>query len=218
MNRKLFISFAPLLATVMFAVMPTGVQAAEHHWYSEGAPLPEGVAIPTETWGDLSLNGAAQITCHTDTAGEDENPVGGKAGIGIIEDFAAYECESNFSCPAGAFPGVEPENQPWSTELIEVGGKVRQNVTGVKLIIGCVIPPEETVTGTAFVIGPGQKLQPLAPAGAKKGTSALHPGFFEYDSESGEMEAEGSGGKVALVIEGITKTLGYEAQEHIYTQ
>lgn len=51
-----------------------------------------------------------------------------------------------------------------------------------------------------------------------EGTSALHPGVFEFDGGSGVLEVEGSGGAVTANIEGAVKELGYNAQELIETR
>jgi len=228
MSKKLFISVVPMLVTFAFAMAPTAAQAVEPTWYSEGTQIPEAAGeVPTVTWGNLSLKGAAEINCHNDIGGTASNKLVGGVLIGFtkIFDFSAWLCTSNFACPAGTFPGVEPQHLPWNDKLILVAGKIRDEVQGgtspvgsVKVVIGCVVPPEDHVTGTAFIVGAGQKQTPLAPAGAKKGTGAAHPGFFEYDAGSGQLEAEGSGGTVTGITEGETKSFGYEEQEHIYAQ
>jgi len=215
MSKKLLISVAPLLATVAFAMAPAAAQAANHQWYSEGSPI-SSTPIPVTIWGNLSLKGAAEINCHN-VIGSDVDNVGG-IGKGFIETFGSWDCTSNFACPAGTSPGVEPQNLPWPNELIETAGKIRSQTTGVEVVIGCTVPPEDHVTGTTFVIGAGEKQTPLAPAGTKKGTGAAHPGVFSYDSGSGQLEAKGSGGTVTGVTEGEVKALGFEEQEHIYTQ
>jgi hypothetical protein len=77
--------------------------------------------------------------------------------------------------------------------------------------------------GTAWIVGK-QIAQPKAPNGANKGTSALHPGFAEFDpptertAGSGHLEAEGSEGSVLGVTEGSVKILGLEHQEHIWAE
>jgi alpha-tubulin suppressor-like RCC1 family protein len=196
---------------------------AEPPWVINGGLLPEGVEKPTISWGDLSLKGATEINCHNDIGGTVENPVGGGAGIGFIYDFSAFLCTSpNITCPVGFYVAVEPRNLPWITEIIIVSGKVRNNVIGVRVRIGCrTLSPaptgagENEVIGTTFVIGPGQKQTPLAPFGPLKGTSALNPGKYSYDAGSGELEEEGSGGAAKAVVEGEVKTLGYNEQELI---
>jgi hypothetical protein len=190
------------------------------HWYSEGRIRPEGAKTPDIEWGDLALNGAMEVSCHTAIGGWIENPVGGGAGIDATEAFAAWACVANYTCPAGTRPGVEPQRLPWPSVLEEIGGKIRDNVTGVKVKIGCQreLPGnaagENEVIGTNFVVGK-QKDEPLAPAGATKGTSALHPGSFVFDTGSGHLEAEGSEGAVLVSTEGELKILGFEEQRLI---
>jgi len=214
MSKKLFIGIAPLFAILALALTPSASLAVEHVWYSEGAEQIKGTSHLTNSWGDLSLKGAAEINCHNVIAGSGENPSPSGNGKGLIYKFGAFLCTSpNITCPTGTGPGVEGQKLPWKTELIEEAGKVRLNVTGVKVIIGCEIPPEDHVTGTAFVIGTGQKQSPLAPVGLLKGTEAAKPGKVKYDAGSGSLEAEGSGGTVTGVTEGETKLFGYEEQE-----
>jgi len=219
MSKKLcFISFVPLLATIAFAMAPAAATAAEPIWFNEGAPSAEGVEVPTISWGNLSLKGAAEINCHNVLASSAENPTGAKAGKDKIFDFSSYGCEASFSCPAGTFIDVEPQNLPWITELVIKGGKLRDEARGVVVVIGCAVPPEDHVSGTTFQTSASAVQAPLAPNGLKKGTSATHPGFFQYDSESGHLEVRGSSGTVTGTTEGELKTLGYEAQEHTWAE
>ena len=46
----------------------------------------------------------------------------------------------------------------------------------------------------------------------------MHPGYLEFDSGSGDLEAEGSLGTTLTTTEGHLKVLGFEHQEHIYVQ
>jgi len=217
MSKKLFIGIAPLFAILALALTPSASMATEHYWFNEGAEQTKGVSDLTVSWGDLSLKGAAEINCHNVIAGSGENPLGTASGTGLIYKFGAFQCTSpNITCPTGTGPGVEGQNLPWKTVL--EGSPVRLKVTGVKVIIGCEIPPEDHVTGTAFVIGAGQKQTPLAPAGLLKGTGAGNPGKVSYDAGSGSLEAEGSKGTVTGVTEGETKLFGYSEQELVNTK
>jgi hypothetical protein len=227
MSKKLFISVVPVLATIAFAMAPTSALAVEPTWFQNGAQITEAQGeVPTVTWGDLSLKGAAEINCHNDIGGTSENKLVGGVfrAFDWIYDFSAFLCTSpNITCPAGFVVAVEPRNLPWRTEIIVVAGKVRDNVLGVRVKLGCrragavmgTAAGEGEVIGTNFVIGPGQKQTPLAPFGALKGTSALNPAKFVYDAGSGELEAEGSGGTAKGITEGETKSLGYTEQELI---
>jgi hypothetical protein len=225
MSKKLFISVVPVLATIAFAMAPTSALAVEPTWYSNGAQIPESAGeVPTVSWGDLSLKGAAEINCHNDLGGTGENKtVGGVLkAFDWIYDFSAFLCTSpNISCPLGLYVAVEARNLPWRTEIIVVAGKVRDNVTNVRVKLGCrrgtvamgTAAGEGEVIGTNFVLGPGQKQTPLAPFGPLKGSSATNPGKYSYDAGSGELEAEGSGGTAKGITEGEVKTLGYAEQE-----
>ena len=226
MNKKLCITVVPLLATIAFAMAPTSALAVEPTWYSNGAQIPETAGeVPGVAWGDLSLKGAAEINCHNDLGGTAENKlVGGVLkAFDKIYDFSAFLCISpTISCPPSFVVAVEPRNLPWSGEIITVAGKVRDNITGVKVKIGCRrltmngnAAGEAEAIGTNFVIRPGQKQAPLAPFGALKGTSALNPAKHSYDAGSGELEAEGSGGTAKGITEGEVKGVGYSEQELI---
>jgi hypothetical protein len=224
-NKKLCITVVPLLATIAFAMAPTSALAVEPTWFSNGAQIPESAGEVTGvTWGDLSLKGAAEINCHNDIGGTVENKtVGGVLkAFDKIYDFSAFLCTSpSISCPLGLVVAVEPRNLPWAGEIVTIAGKVRDNITGVRVKLGCrragavmgTASGEGEVIGTNFVIGPGQKQAPLAPFGALKGTSALNPGKHSYDAGSGELEAEGSGGTAKGITEGEVKGFGYNEQE-----
>jgi len=245
MTKRLLIGLVPLLVTVALAVVPAGAQAAEPIWEFEGAPLQLNERVVTINWGNLSLTVAAtgqEISCRTAQVGSIENPApAGSAGTFETSAFTTTECDANYVCPAGTRPGIAPSLLPWTGVLERPGGKVRMrwskvvNKGEMRLIMGCTAPifsnpnfPEppstgEFTQGQPFVVG-NQILQPLGPAGVKKGTSALHPGFYEFDVNSGNLEEElvpnegGYGnGMILGKLSGKIKMLGYENQEHVYT-
>lgn len=117
MSKKLFISFAPLLAIAAFAVMPVAAQAANPPHYfvngtGAGARSGEGEKIPVVAWGTLTLTNTTggsggKVTCHNVIGGFVENPgegATGAAGIGETQSFNPYECESK-ACTAAATGG-----------------------------------------------------------------------------------------------------------------
>jgi hypothetical protein len=122
MSKKLFISFASLLALAAFAVMPVASQAAtgSPHYYSGlGAAtiMGEGERVADVGFGTLSLTNTAggsggKVTCHNVVGGWVENPEGsgtetghkGPGGIGETQAFDPYECESA-ACTAAATGG-----------------------------------------------------------------------------------------------------------------
>jgi hypothetical protein len=245
MGKKL-VSVVPLLAVIAFAMVPAVAQAAKVDRYiSEGTAIPEGVQVPTITWGNLTLTGqqtGSEISCHNAIGGYVENPTNGGPGQGATEAFATWNCVTNYTCPAGTRGGAAPSLLPWLGALETVSAKIRSNADktigagGTRVIIGCTAPifsnadfPETTggtaelTQGSVFVVG-AQTSDPLAPAGAKKGTSALHPGFYEWDSASGFLEEEepnesGHGnGTVTGKTSGKVSTLGFEHQEHIWAE
>jgi hypothetical protein len=80
------------------------------------------------------------------------------------------------------------------------------------VLITCQKAPAEPVAKAPFE---GSN-EPLAPSGTRKGTSAAHPGFVEFDAGSGELSlVNGFGGEKLGTSKtaGTVKTLGYAAQE-----
>jgi hypothetical protein len=169
-------------------------------------------------WGTITLSnvkGGATgsfITCHSAGAGTLFNPAGGGAGESLTQVLATFACESQGFCPAGQSTAVVAEELPWRNMLTEeVAGTIRQEATGIKLFVACLVG-QKVEGGSKFVIGAGQKgVRPKAVTGG----SALHPGLFEFGEASGELEVEGSGAAVTRKAEGAVKILGYNAQELI---
>jgi hypothetical protein len=190
---------------------------APPHYYREGVLV--GSAPKTDiAWGTVKLVtvkgeviGSA-VTCHSASAGTLFNPVGGGAGEGLTEAFATFNCESKGICLAGQSTAVVAEGLPWHNILTEeVLGTIRQEATGVKALIECLVGGK-VESEQRFLTRPGA--EGLRPS-SNMGTSALHPSFFEYGAGSGELELEASGGAVTRKVEGAVKVLGFEAQELI---
>jgi len=243
MSKKL-IGFVPLVAIVAAMMVPAGAQALTPHWYKEGAPLGAGVKEPTYTYGDLTLKGAAELSCHNAIGGYIENPGGGNAGntepgVAATEAFATYKCTENYSC-GGLEGGAGPNDLPWTGILKEVveGGKKLVRAFGTfnpkytaeaekpapgetNVTIGCQVPPEDHVSGTKFVAGKQGELaegtgKPLAPFSTNAGSSCLHPGKFNFNGKSGNLEAEGSKGTVTGVTEGFVQTCTFAPSPEHY--
>lgn len=198
MSKKLFISLAPLLAIAAFAVTPMEAQAAH---YTVGGVTAGSEPTTVIGWGTLTLTtvvgGTGNITCHNASAGTIDNVAG--VGHGSTQVFATYDCEST-TCPAEN--AATAEALPWPSVLTEAKvGTIRSETTKVKVKITC--KAGETLLGGANFVGANFPT-------VKKGSSALHPGFIEFDPASGELEVEGSGGTVKGKTEGEAKLLGYE--------
>ena len=180
-------------------------------YYNNGGLINTGEKVPVIGWGTLTLSSAAgRVTCHTANAGFVENQEGG--GVGEAEAFASYKCESRKWCPAGATTELVAERLPWASVLEQVGGANRVSATGVKEAVVCIVSGKKEGGGTFVTNQEGTCCQALSPA-ARNGTSALHPSFFEFGAESGELEGEGSHGSVVAGFEGELKTWGFAAQE-----
>jgi len=230
MKRKFLISLAPVLAIAALAVVPMAAQAATPpHYFVNG--LRAGVTpVTTIGWGTITLKATegspagANLVCHNSAAGTLFNPAPGgaegPAGEGLVQVFATYDCEQTLICPEGAEKGAkvlaDPKHLPWKDLLTEeVAGTIRQETTGIRVVVECEAAGK-VIAEIPYIVGK-KKGSVEAEKGQRpkgvKGTSALHPGFLEFDSESGELEVEGSLGTTRGKTEGAVKTLGYNAQE-----
>jgi IPT/TIG domain-containing protein len=193
---------------------------ATPHYYNEGV-LVGSVPKTDVAWGTIKLANVkggvtgSSVTCHSASAGTLLNPEGGGAGEGLTEAFATFSCESTGTCLAGQSTAVVAEALPWHNILTEeVLGTIRQETTGVKVSIECLVG-EKVESAQRFLTGTAAR--GLRPA-IHLGTSALHPAFFEFGEGSGELESEGSGGTITRKVEGAIKILGFDAQELISTK
>jgi hypothetical protein len=223
MPKKLAIGFGLVLVVVAFGVMPVAAQAAPHFYKNKviapeesGGPGAEGTDIIA--WGTLVLQTktVGVITCLNEFGGDAFNPVGGGAGEGKIDAYAAYDC-TNELCEA-AFAskqeiiaeGLEKFGE-WEAKLIEpVAGQIRlktgnntlNSPTQIKFLIKC--PPAGL--GEINTKSKGE-LQPLVVNGTAIGSA---PSKVTFDAASGELEiATVKEGKV----EGSLKGMGYEGGE-----
>jgi hypothetical protein len=191
------------------------------HYFSNGGQLKESEGKVGEAgvkevigWGTIELKGekggdlGTFIRCHNIIGGMVWNPVGGGAGKGTTRAFAVFDCETNL-CVAGTVANVVPEELPWVSELQETGlirtNKIRSHTEHLKLDVTC------NGLSTAHFQG---SYQPAPQADQNKGTSALHPGFVEFDQPgSGELEEVELGGSSAP--RGVVKEFGYAEEEMI---
>jgi hypothetical protein len=243
MNRKLFVSLAPLLAIAAFAVLPVAAQATglPHYYKNNVVITPAEGKIPTIGWGVISLASTTTpgkfVECKNAVGGYVENkaPFATTPGEGATQSFAAYECTSALSCPGGApFASAQPEkfngpakapepaevaSLPWLSKLTEESPPtIRTETTGVDVRISCHVGSEygPDVGGVKEVIGAGEKGQ--RPVSLPGGGTALNPPFVEFGPGSGELEQEGSAGAVKGKTEGEVKALGFESQDVITTK
>jgi hypothetical protein len=104
---------------------------------------------------------------------------------------------------------------PWPSKLEAPGAVIRAKTTGIKLIVTCRNEKKEATNEIKFVSNGGSKCCEGQSPIVKHGTSALHPGFLEFDVGSGELEEEGSAEAGTVKTEGELRTHGYEEQELI---
>src|ERR1700730_5540034 len=99
MSRELRTGFAAVLLVVAFAVMPAAAEAVPHFYKNKiiapeesGGPGAEGTDVIS--WGTLVLETKTVgiITCLNEFGGDAFNPIGGGAGEGKIDAYAAYDC------------------------------------------------------------------------------------------------------------------------------
>ncbi len=218
MSKKLFISIAPLLAIAAFVVMPAAAQAALK-WNVNGIPTAPGEHTSVIMWGGVTYHvaGGTEFTCENAAIADVYNNASPPSGE--VEAFATADCESATYCPGESIEVVGERLLPapagWPM-FIHESAPPRVDFPGpLTLRVWCV---NSGGSKTLMVMGlhPGSPfgaVEPLAPFGAKKGTSAKSPGFFEYDVGSGNLENEST--KALVHLEGEVKILGYEEQELI---
>jgi hypothetical protein len=227
-DKKLAVSLVSLLATAALMVMPTTAPAETPHYTSNGANIGAG-PVTTVGWGALMMEGqkgpvGAFALCRDAIAGTAANPGGGSPatdktpGNGLTQVFATFDCESEGVCPAGTEPGMMAESLPWANTLGISAGLIRQATTGIKIFITC-SANGKVEGGAKYVTNPASICCKSWHPASKRGTSALHPGFFEFANyTAGELEVEGSAETVSAPVEGELKVLGFNEQELIGTK
>jgi hypothetical protein len=127
MNKKVFISLAPLFVIAAFVVLPAASQActapACPHVYKNGVQGAEGKKVREILWGTLKMKNPTlgEVECHNIFGGFVENPTGGGAAKGQVQGFYPYECvdETCVKVLGGKAIHVRPGKLPWITEVIE---------------------------------------------------------------------------------------------------
>jgi hypothetical protein len=175
-------------------------------YYANGG-LVGSAPVTIVAWGTLALKkvvgGTGELVCHAVEAGTIGNPVGGGTGLASTQAFATFNCEST-TCPFTSV--VTAESLPWSSKLEAPQSVVRTPTTGIKVGVDC--QRERKSEGRETFVGADAPI-------FRHGTSALHPGFVEFDAGAGTLEREGSKGGVLAKLEGEVKVLGYDEQELI---
>jgi hypothetical protein len=205
------------------AVVPVAAQAAGPHVYSNNV-IVGSEPKPIIGFGTITLaltkppvDVGTTITCHNATAGTTDNPAGGGPAVAVVDIFATFNCESEKNCTLGEETRVVAEKLPWSSKLTEeVAGTIRDETTGVQVDIECINKSNEKIEKEIkFDIGSEPTKEKGQRPVSHNGTSALHPGFLEFGSGSGELEVVGSKETITGKTEGEVKILGYEEQELI---
>jgi len=205
-------------------VLPVAAQATPHI-YSNNV-IVSSEPKPIIGWGTITLaltkppvDVGTTITCHNAIAGTTDNPAGGGAAVGVVDVFTTFNCESEKNCVLGEETRVVAEKLPWTNKLTEeVAGTIRNETTGVQVDVECVAKSGEKIEKEVkFDIGTEPTKEKGQRPVAHNGTSALHPGFLEFGSGSGELEVVGSKETISGKTEGEVKLLGFEEQELIST-
>jgi hypothetical protein len=223
MSKRLRMGFAPMLLVAAVAMMPAAAQAVPHFYKNKiiapeesGAPGAEGTDVIS--WGTLVLETktVGTITCLNVSAGDAFNPIGGGAGEGKIDAYAAYDCtnalcEETFKSKQEIIPEGLDKFGEWETKLTEaVAGKPRlktgnstlESPSQIKFLISC----PSAGLGEIKTKAKGE-LSPLVVNGTAIGSA---PSKITFDPESGELEiANVKEGKV----NGSGKGMGYEGGE-----
>jgi hypothetical protein len=167
MSKKMYAVFAPLIATMVFVIMPAIAQAAPH-WYgceasasgafkdafcSKAAPpaafewrrVPEGKSGQVPTKGVLGLNFSGVVLgCKVAGKGKIENPAGGASGIDSLSELIFSECTSS-NTSLCSVPTVIVlhggkklgATNPLPSMLVEVAGVIRDEIRETELEIRC---------------------------------------------------------------------------------
>ena len=240
MSKKLLF-LAPMLAAAAFVIAPAAAQAANPHYYVNAKKLTKGQVTSVLGWGTITLSSNAapptnSLVCHNVAGGIIRGVEETKNGTGQTESFATYNCTQKLQCPKASDAAVvNPINPltggsslPWPSELkesVEEPGVIRSETEGVAVIVTCIVT-EGAEKGKADQNVPfvsNQEAGSVCEGQAPKtvtGTSALHPGFVEFDAASKELEVpDPELPKCSLrgKTEGEVKTLGYNAQELVNT-
>jgi hypothetical protein len=178
------------------------------HYYENGV-LSGSEPTAVVSWGTLTFRttAGAEVTCHTGGAGTIANPAGGVAGVGSTQVFTTFDCESPACAAAGEATKVTAESLPWSSHVevegTSLGTVARTKVENVKLKDQCMKGGVE-VSGETYTGSDRPRF--------RHGTSALHPGFVEFDANASTLIVEATP-KVTASIEGEIKSMGYNEQE-----
>jgi hypothetical protein len=173
------------------------------HWYVNNVRLGESAlesGLIVMGWGNLTLQntGIGAFTCQTLAGGDIADPVGGGAGKGSFDGFAAYDCEAPACEAVKGLLQVIPEKLKWSSVLIEEAGTFRDRIEGIALRAVC-------VGGTSNVEFHGM-LKPELEAGTAQGAA---PAKLEFGAGSGSLQSEEGAGNVSARL----KFMGFEGGE-----
>jgi len=220
MKRKKLLALAPLLAIVVFAVMPAAAQAAPH-WFKNGAILEEGElgdssssGLDTIAWGTLTLGNPTlgALKCENIFAGDAKNPTGGGAGQASVDSFTPFDCTSAPCEGAGGHLEVIPEGLTkfgeWTAELVEEGGVIKLKTGNKEEASKTKIQFEVICAAAAIAIKFHGELSPKADNGSEIGVA---PSKLTFSAASGTLESTAGPGEVT----GKLKSMGYEGQELI---
>jgi hypothetical protein len=192
------------------------------HWYRDGLLIPAARAVPTLSWGTLTLSAATTtVTCRNAVIGDVENPHGGGSGLGETDTFDTSNCTlASGECKAseGLEVAVTPEELPWGSELeastFDGGAVVRDrtlaeplstpgyssrdlfmSTDGAQVTTHCVFRPAQ--------VGIKQEAEALCARAFPATTSVT-----SYNSASKESESVEADGFEVLVVEEQTDCSG----------
>ena len=151
-----------------FAATVTTEVPCEPWWYSNGKLLKEGEKESVTTTGVTTAHvGETSTKCKVKDVEQIENPVGGGAGVDLMQEYIVTGCAAKPSpCPAKQKVEIIAHGLPWHTHLVG-GPPIRDVIEGIELEVLCSGKPLDIFTGT---------LSPLV------GNSVL-----EYDAGSGSL-------------------------------
>jgi hypothetical protein len=170
------------------------------YWYLNGTKVGEEVVPNPEPilwWGTLTLTNASTGTlkCETLAGARVENPVGGGAGKGVIEDFTPFNCVAPACEAAGGKAEAFSEKVQWTSVLIEEASLVRDKLEGIRLGVLCAASKLQV-----------QFRGSLKPSFGGGGLIGAAPSELTFGAGSGSLESTAGAGEIANSV----KIMGFE--------
>jgi hypothetical protein len=198
MSKSVSTGVASLLTAFTFAVLPAVAQATTPHWYRNNVIAAPGVQTPVVLFGGATdIEGISgndgEFRCRVSGGGYVENPVGGGAGIGRIENIGLYACRApTWEADAKSVFGTQGGAEVRTENLPVTGGEIGSE--GWQMRLEGEPGSETDAIGVRWEHFPegGQSRQ--SPAGMVRFTIAYtlpaEKGVFKEETYEGELDPQ----------------------------